>query len=121
VFPKADVQRICLTDSFLASVLVGRTIATLGEVAFVAQWALLLAEWGKSVGSRGALIAARLAVPMILVAEICSWYAVVTTSFLGNAFEQSLWTVTALLVTVGAIAVFRRADPRYRRFHRDQQ
>ncbi len=114
--PKADVQRICLTDSFFASVLVGRSIATLGEVAFVAQWALLLAEWARATRSRGALVAARLAVPIILVAEICSWYAVITTSFLGNAFEQSLWTLTATSVTVGAIAVWRRADPSHRRF-----
>ncbi len=115
-FPKADVQRICLTDSFLASVLVGRTIATLGEVAFVAQWALLLAEWARATSSRAALVAARLSVPIILVAECCSWYAVITTSFLGNAFEQSLWTLTAASVTVGAIAVWRRADPNHRRF-----
>ena len=38
--PRADVQRICLFDTWLSSVMVGRTVATVAEVAFAAQWAL---------------------------------------------------------------------------------
>ena len=42
VFPRADVQRICVVDSWLSSVAVGRTVATIAEVCFAAQCALLL-------------------------------------------------------------------------------
>jgi hypothetical protein len=40
--PRADVQRITLVDVWLSGVLVGRTVATIAELCFVAQWANLL-------------------------------------------------------------------------------
>src|SRR6185436_7675962 len=42
VFPRADVQRICVVDSWLSAVAVGRTVAMIAEVSFAAQCALLL-------------------------------------------------------------------------------
>ena len=42
-------------------------------------------------------------VPLILVAECCSWYAVVTTNYLGNAIENSLWAVTFLLIAAALL------------------
>ena len=46
--PRADVQRICLFDTWLSSVLVGRSVATLAEICFVAQWAILLHGLGRT-------------------------------------------------------------------------
>src|SRR5512141_713688 len=40
--PRADVQRICLFDTWLSSVFVGRSVATVAELCFVAQWAIIL-------------------------------------------------------------------------------
>ena len=42
--PVFDVPRLCLFDSWLSSVIVGRSVATLAELCFAAQWALLLHE-----------------------------------------------------------------------------
>ena len=39
-------------------------------------------------------------VPMIIIAECFSWYAVVTTNFLYNAIENSLWAVTFFLTGI---------------------
>jgi len=36
--PRADVQRICLFDTWLSSVVVGRTVATVAEICFAVQW-----------------------------------------------------------------------------------
>ena len=44
LLPRADVQRIVLVDSWLSSVFVGRSVATIAELCFAAQWALLLHE-----------------------------------------------------------------------------
>ena len=33
--PRADVQRICLVDTWLSSVMVGRSVATVAELCFV--------------------------------------------------------------------------------------
>ncbi len=47
ILPRADVQRICLFDTWLSSVMVGRAVATVAELCFAAQWAIVLRELGK--------------------------------------------------------------------------
>jgi len=47
VLPRADVQRICLFDTWLSSVLIGRSVATLAELCFALQWAIVLRELAK--------------------------------------------------------------------------
>ena len=42
ILPRADVQRIVLFDTWLSSVMVGRTVATVAEICFVIQWAIVL-------------------------------------------------------------------------------
>src|ERR1700732_5136948 len=44
VLPRADVQRIVLFDTWLSSVMVGRSVATVAELCFAAHWALVLRE-----------------------------------------------------------------------------
>src|SRR5215475_14423001 len=101
VLPRADVQRICLFDTWLSSVLVGRSVATVAEVCFVVQWTIILHQLGTITGSDAVLNVAWIIVPLILVAECFSWYAVLTTNFLYNAIENSLWAVAFFLVGLG--------------------
>jgi hypothetical protein len=91
ILPRADVQRICLFDTWLSSVLVGRSVATVAEICFVAQWAIVLRYLAASAESSLARSIANVIVPLIAIAEGCSWYAVITTDYLGNALENSLW------------------------------
>src|SRR5262245_32294118 len=100
VLPPADVQRICLFDTFLSSVLVGRSVATVAEVCFVVQWAIILQQLGTITGSDTVLNVAWIIVPLILIAECFSWYAVLTTNFFYNAIENSLWAVAFFLVGI---------------------
>lgn len=103
VLPRADVQRICLFDTWLSSVLVGRSVATVAEVCFVVQWAIILHQLGTITGSDAVLNVAWIIVPLILIAEGCSWYAVLTTNFLYNAVENSLWAAAFFLVGIGLV------------------
>jgi len=103
VLPRADVQRICLFDTWLSSVLVGRSVATIAEVCFVAQWAIILHQLGAITNSDTVLNVAWIIVPLILIAECFSWYAVLTTNFLYNAIENSLWAVAFFLVGIGLV------------------
>jgi hypothetical protein len=98
--PRADVQRICLFDTWLSSVVLGRTIATVAEVCFAVQWAIILHQLGKMSGTEITLTAVWLIVPLILIAECFSWYAVLTTNFLGNAIENSIWAGAFFLVAI---------------------
>ncbi len=99
--PRADVQRICLFDTWLSSVFVGRSVATVAEVAFAAQWAITLHQLGTMTGATTTLSAAWMIVPLILIAECWSWYAVLTINYLGHAIENSIWAVSFLMVGIG--------------------
>ena len=99
--PRADVQRICLFDTWLSSVVVGRSVATVAEICFSAQWAIILHQLGTMTAADTTLTAAWVLVPLILIAECFSWYAVLTKNYLGNAIENSIWAVAFLVVGIG--------------------
>lgn len=101
VLPRADVQRICLFDTWLSSVFVGRSVATVAEVCFAAQWAIILYKLGGMTGADTTVNAAWVIVPLIVVAECFSWYAVLTRNYLCNAIENSLWAIAFFVVGIG--------------------
>jgi hypothetical protein len=108
--PRADVQRICLFDTWLSSVVVGRSIATLAELCFAAQWTILLLRLGATTGADTTLNVAWAILPLILIAEGFSWYAVLTTNYLGNAVENSIWAVTFAAVGVALVRLLPDFD-----------
>src|ERR1700732_3258412 len=112
--PRADVQRICLFDTWLSSVVVGRSVATVAEICFAAQWAIILHQLGTMTGADTTLNAAWLIVPLILIAECFSWYAVLTTNYWGNAIENSIWAVAFFIVGIGLCRLLPEFDGRVR-------
>ena len=103
ILPRADVQRIALFDTWLSSVFVGRSVATdcrgllrhpVGDRAAPAR------KWVKSDTVNNVSMTI---VPLILIAECLSWYAVITTNYLGNAIENSLWAVSFTLIAVALL------------------
>jgi hypothetical protein len=108
--PRADVQRICLFDTWLSSVVVGRSVATVAEVCFVAQWAMILDRLGTTTGADTTLTAAWVIVPLILIAEAFSWHAVLTRNYLLNAIENSLWAVAFFIVGLGLCRLLPEFD-----------
>lgn len=113
--PVFDVPRFCLVNSWLSSVIVGRSVASVAEVCFVAQWSVMLRHIAKATGSISAGVASLIMVPLILVAEICSWYSVLTTSNLGHVAEESLWGLTVALLVGGMLASWPLCSGRGRR------
>lgn len=111
MLPVYDVQRLVLVDSWWSSVIVGRTVATVAELCFAAQWALLLREAAQAIASRFALAVSRAVLPMIVTAETCSWHAVLTTANLGHVFEETLWGLCAALLAISLLAIWPRVVP----------
>ncbi len=108
--PRADVQRICLFDTWLSSVLIGRSVATVAEVCFAAQWAIVLHQLGGLAGADSTVAVAWMLVPMIVVAQCCSWYGVLTTNYLANAIENSIWAVAFLAVGIALCRLLPEFD-----------
>jgi hypothetical protein len=101
VLPRADVQRICLFNTWLSSVMVGRTVATIAEVCFAAQWVIIMGQLGRMTGADTTVNASLAILPLIVIAECFSWYAVLTRNFLLNAIENSLWAVAFFIIAIG--------------------
>jgi hypothetical protein len=109
VFPVFDVPRICLHNSWLSSVIVGRSVATVAELCFVGQWALMLREASRASRSVVGKISSLAVVPLIALAEACSWYSVLTTSNLGHIAEESIWSLSAALMVTSMVATWPRS------------
>lgn len=114
VFPMIDLPRLCLHDTWISRIVVGRTIATIAELCFAAQWAVLLREAGPKAPV--AALAARALVPIVAVAEVSCWSAVLTSNYLFHAVENSLWALAAVLVLAAFLSLRPRMDEDAKRF-----
>jgi hypothetical protein len=108
--PRADVQRICLFDTWLSSVIVGRTVATVAEICFAAQWVIILHRLGMMTGADTTLNAAWVILPLIVIAECFSWYAVLTRNYLGNSIENSIWAASFFIIGIGLCRLLPEFD-----------
>jgi hypothetical protein len=113
--PRADVQRICFVDSFWASIFVGRTVATIAEVSFMIQLVWTARRLTRELDLGSLYLLVTLPLPMILIAETCSWYAVLTTNYAGNFIEESLWMLSGAVFTISLLIMRRRVDGRLKR------
>jgi hypothetical protein len=68
----------------------------------------MLREMSRATGSVIGRIAALALVPMIAIAEACSWYSVLTTSNLGHVAEESIWGFAAALIVAGVLSIWPR-------------
>jgi hypothetical protein len=101
VLPVYDIPRIVLIDSRLSGIFIGRSVATVAELCFAAQWALMLHRIAAASGSTLGQALAWAIMPLIVVAEVGSWYSVLTTEQRGHILENSLWGIAAALLGTG--------------------
>lgn len=114
--PRIDLERICLVESWLSRMSVGRTVATIAELCFMAQCALLLHFSGSEVHSKFTIKVSQLLMPLIVIAECASWYAILSTNYLGHVVENSIWTLCAALLLVCFFFLWARSTREQRRF-----
>ena len=107
ILPRADVQRIALGGLVVVE-RVRWPIGRRGGVVLCPPMGCRCALSPATPGPPRGPSSHSLLVPLIVVAEICSWYAVLSTSYLGNAIEETLWAVTASLLIVGCLHLWSR-------------
>jgi hypothetical protein len=111
-----DAPRICLHDTVLSRIVIGRSVATIAEMCFAAQFALLLAEAGRATSQRLVRYVGLSLLPLIAVAELFSWSAVLTANYLLHAIENSLWTIGAAAAVIAFASAWSAVDERARPF-----
>jgi hypothetical protein len=107
LLPRVDLERMCLWDSPLSSVIVGRAVATVAELCFAWQCALLLFKLSALTGSSAIGTLGLTMLPIIVVAELACWFAVATLNHIGHAVEELLWSIMVVLVAAGLVIYWR--------------
>lgn len=114
--PRIDLERVCLVDTWLSNMFVGRSLATLAELSFIVQCAILLREAGIGARLKPVSVIAWLIVVMVIVAESFSWYAILTRNYFGSVVEESLWATVGVLLVLCFIALWSRVGNSRRYF-----
>jgi hypothetical protein len=100
ILPRVDLERQCLWNSPLSSIFVGRTVATVAELAFAGQCALLIGKLSALTGYTSLHVVGWSIVPLILLAQVFCWHAVISLNHLGHAIEEILWSGLAFLMAL---------------------
>jgi hypothetical protein len=96
--PRVDLERRCLWNTPLSSIALGRSVATVAELCFAAQCALLVLKLSAITGYPALRWFGLSIVPLIVVAQIACWYAVLSLNHIGHAIEEILWSAMVLLL-----------------------
>ena len=98
LFPRVDLERRCLWDTWLSAILLGRTAATIAELCFALQCAVFVQRLSEITGMRVVDLGYAF-VPLVVLAEIVCWYAVLSLNHIGHAIEESLWALMMLMLS----------------------
>src|SRR5262245_32095690 len=115
LFPRVDLERVCVWDTWCSAILLGRSAATVAELCFALQCALCVRRLSEITAIPLLGTAAYAFVPLAVVAELLCWYAVLSVNHIRHAAGESLWAVmlvmlpaalgTAAFVTQGPLRV----------------
>ena len=111
LFPRVDLERVCLWDSWLSTILIGRTVATIAELCFALQCVLFVRRLSEMTGMPLLEAGAQAFVPLVVFAEVVCWYAVLSLNHIGHAIEESLWAVMMAILAVICGAAALVAEP----------
>ena len=116
LLPRVEAQRFSMVDSWISSAMIARSVATVAELSIVAQWTFAVSRWAREQGAANVARIAWFFLPLIAVAEICSWYTTLTTDFAGSVIEESLWAATATMMTLSLVWLWPRMTGGMRSF-----
>jgi len=100
-FPRVDLERFCLWDTSLSTIFAGRFAATLAEMCFAVQCALFLSKLSEMTRLAYLDTLSVFIVPVVVMAQLSCWYAVLTLNHLGHVVEETLWALVLALLAGG--------------------
>ena len=111
ILPRVDLERRCLWNSALSSIFVGRSVATVAELCFAGQCALLISKLAALTGNASLQVVGWSIVPLIFLAQLFCWYAVISLNHLGHAIEEILWSVLTVLMALSLGLTLEQMPP----------
>ena len=99
--PRIDLERYCLIDSMVSSMVVGRSAATVAEISFAVQIGLLLHEAGFLAGLEWVQALTIPVIALLTIAQCFCWCGITTLNNVYHAIEESIWAITFIMVGIG--------------------
>jgi len=113
-YPRIDLERYCLYDTPLSSVILGRGLATIAEICFSIQCALLIYDLGNLLNSPTIIFISYAIVPIIILAQSFCWYATLTLNHYWHGIEEFAWVVMVFLAAGCFLIGFTMLDGVYK-------
>jgi len=112
--PRQDTDRVCFYDHFMSTVIVGRTLANIGELSFAALLCLALYRVNPTPFRSSCC---RIGWAMNVVAQTCCWFSILTHDMRGHVVEESIWLLSGVALFVAVSSDFY--SPGYRQLPAD--
>ncbi len=110
LFPRIDLERVCLWDTWLSAIVIGRVAATVAELCFALQCGLFVHRLSDITGIPLLAAGAQAFVPLAVLAEVVCWYAVLSLNHIGHAIEEALWAAMMLILAAASGAAALAID-----------
>ena len=105
-FPRIDLERYCLHDSPWSSVALGRACATIAEICFSIQCAIIIFNISQAINSQIVEYVSYSIVPIIVLAQLFCWHATLTLNHFWHSMEEFAWVIMLVLISGCFIAGF---------------
>ena len=103
IFPRIDVERICFYDNWISYPLVGRTLATFGEIAFGYQLTLITKIFACKLNCYKIYNLMNIVMSLIIIAQFFCWNGVLFQKDFMHVIEESIWAFS--MATIGTIVI----------------
>jgi len=113
-YPRIDLERYCLFDTAISSVVFGRTCATIAEICFSIQCSLLIFDLGLLLDSSTIIYISYSIIPIIVLAQVFCWYATLTLNHFWHGMEELAWVVMVFLAAGCFLAGFMALEGFYK-------
>lgn len=106
IWPRKDVEQTCLFDSKISTILIGRILATIAEISYIILILMVFTIITNDVNKikknkrNYIFILIKLVLLLIIIAQVFCWFGLITKYYMWNAFEESLWTISAFILLI---------------------
>jgi hypothetical protein len=110
LFPKVDIEKICLHNSKLSYPIFGRSIATMAEIIFILLNVLILAKTGMLNKQQTHIL--YFTIVIIIIAQMFSWTACLTGNNKWSVIEESLWLFVVIIFLILSSQIYIKTKSR---------
>ena len=117
LFPKKDVSGVCFYNSIFSYPIFGRFLATFAEISIIIFISNIFKAINNEITSNENMsFIYNLLIIFIIIAQLFCWLGAITKCYLYNSIEESIWTISGLVITIINIYLLKFNNSKYQNF-----